>query len=184
MWVCPLHQRGLRIRRWTPRTQRLFDWALSSQKNKFHTSRRCASMEAMQTGKCWWERRTSFPRNPGTPFLNLICAAGWGFSSISEVQLQIQNSVHIPSHFVCLTDVLWEIIFHLCPEKWQCSKVLSGINICGHRTLWRAQCTMATYSSILAWRSPWTEEPDGLQSMGSQRVRHDWACTHKEKGFV
>ena len=34
---------------------------------------------------------------------------------------------------------------------------------------------MATHSSILAWRIPWTEEPGGLQSMGSQRVRHDWA---------
>ena len=33
---------------------------------------------------------------------------------------------------------------------------------------------MATHSSILAWRSPWTEEPGGLQSMGSQTVRHDW----------
>ena len=32
---------------------------------------------------------------------------------------------------------------------------------------------MATHSSILAWRIPWTEEPDGLQSMGSQRVRHN-----------
>ena len=32
---------------------------------------------------------------------------------------------------------------------------------------------MATYSSILAWRIPWTEEPGRLQSMGSQRVRHD-----------
>ena len=31
---------------------------------------------------------------------------------------------------------------------------------------------MATYSSILAWRIPWAEEPGGLQSMGSQRVRH------------
>ena len=31
----------------------------------------------------------------------------------------------------------------------------------------------ATHSSILAWRIPWTEEPGGLQSMGSQRVRHD-----------
>ena len=28
---------------------------------------------------------------------------------------------------------------------------------------------------ILAWRIPWTEEPDGLESMGSQRVRHNWA---------
>ena len=32
---------------------------------------------------------------------------------------------------------------------------------------------MATHSSILAWRIPWTEEPGGLESTGSQRVRHD-----------
>ena len=32
---------------------------------------------------------------------------------------------------------------------------------------------MATHSSILAWRTPWTEEPGGLQPMGSQRVGHD-----------
>ena len=34
---------------------------------------------------------------------------------------------------------------------------------------------MATHSSLLACRIPWTEEPGGLQSMGSQRVRHDLA---------
>ena len=34
---------------------------------------------------------------------------------------------------------------------------------------------MATHSSILAWEIPWTEEPGGLQSMGSQRVRQDLA---------
>ena len=32
---------------------------------------------------------------------------------------------------------------------------------------------MATHSSVLAWKIPWTEEPGGLQSMGPQRVRHD-----------
>ena len=32
---------------------------------------------------------------------------------------------------------------------------------------------MATHSSILAWKIPWTERPGGLQSMGSQRVGHD-----------
>ena len=39
---------------------------------------------------------------------------------------------------------------------------------------------MATHSSIIAWRIPWTEELGGLQSMGSQRVGHNWrtACTH------
>ena len=34
---------------------------------------------------------------------------------------------------------------------------------------------MATHSRILAWRIPWTEEPGGLQSIGSRRVRHGWA---------
>ena len=34
---------------------------------------------------------------------------------------------------------------------------------------------MATYSSILAWRIPWTEEPGGLQSIGLQRVGYDWS---------
>ena len=33
---------------------------------------------------------------------------------------------------------------------------------------------MAAHSSVLAWRIPWTEEPAGIQSMGSQRVRCDW----------
>ena len=40
---------------------------------------------------------------------------------------------------------------------------------------------IATHSSILAWEIPWTEEPGELQSMGSQRVRHDreTKCTHR-----
>ena len=33
--------------------------------------------------------------------------------------------------------------------------------------------SMATYSSVLAWRIPWAEEPGGLQSIGSQRAGHD-----------
>ena len=38
---------------------------------------------------------------------------------------------------------------------------------------------MATHSIILIWRIQWTEKPGELQSMGSQRVRHDWAHTHR-----
>ena len=37
---------------------------------------------------------------------------------------------------------------------------------------------MAPHSSILAWEIPWTEEPPRLQSMGSQRIRHDLATKH------
>ena len=41
---------------------------------------------------------------------------------------------------------------------------------------------MATHSNILAWRIPWTEEPGGLQSTGSQRVGHNWAInTHTHR---
>ena len=48
---------------------------------------------------------------------------------------------------------------------------------------------MATDSSVLAWKIPWTEEPGRLQSMGSRRVRHDWtslslffSCTGEGNG--
>ena len=39
---------------------------------------------------------------------------------------------------------------------------------------WRSPGEGNTHFSLLAWRIPWTEEPGGLQSMGSQRVEHDW----------
>ena len=39
---------------------------------------------------------------------------------------------------------------------------------------------MATHSSILVWRIPWTEESGGLQSMGSWRVRHDWVTKYQK----
>ena len=39
---------------------------------------------------------------------------------------------------------------------------------------------MATHSSVLACRIPWTEERGGLQAMGSHRVGHDWATKHTQ----
>ena len=42
---------------------------------------------------------------------------------------------------------------------------------------------MVTHSNILAWRIPQTEEPGGLQSMGSQRVGHDFATDHAHTGY-
>ena len=41
--------------------------------------------------------------------------------------------------------------------------------------------SMATHSSILTWKIPWTEEPGGLQSMQSQRLRHDWGAEHEDE---
>ena len=43
---------------------------------------------------------------------------------------------------------------------------------------------MTTHSSIPTWRIPWTEEPGGLQSVGLQRVGHDWICTHTQDRWV
>ena len=40
---------------------------------------------------------------------------------------------------------------------------------------------VATHSSILAWEIPWTEEPGGLQSMGSQRVGHDLVTKQQQR---
>ena len=42
---------------------------------------------------------------------------------------------------------------------------------------------MATHSSILAWKIPWTEEPGGLHCVGLHRVGHDWATEHA-KGYM
>ena len=53
----------------------------------------------------------------------------------------------------------------------------SGFDSWVRRILWRRG--MAVHSSILAWRVSWTEKPGGLQSIGFQRVRHDWTTnTH------
>ena len=43
---------------------------------------------------------------------------------------------------------------------------------------------MATYSVILAWEIPWTEEPGGLQSMGSQRVRHNLVTKQQQQILI
>ena len=43
---------------------------------------------------------------------------------------------------------------------------------------------MATHSNILAWETPWTEEPGRLQSMGSQRVRHDLAIKQQQEEWI
>ena len=64
------------------------------------------------------------------------------------------------------------------PEIVPCNNVSKSIQCKSHSLLgWEdpLEKGMATHSSILAWRIPWTEEPGGLQSMGSQRVRPYWA---------
>ena len=63
--------------------------------------------------------------------------------------------------------LLLNICYKTLHFRWQSTPFLHIIYAC-------LPYVMATHSSILAWRIPWTEEPGGLQSMGSQRVGHDW----------
>ena len=61
------------------------------------------------------------------------------------------------------------------PAWWCWSHQRCRFSACIRNIPWSK---MATHFNILAWRTPWTEELGGLQATGSQRVRHDWACTH------
>ena len=71
--------------------------------------------------------------------------------------------------FGCWTSLVAQMAKHL-PIMWE-TRVLS--------LSWEdlLEKEMATHCSILAWKMPWTEEPGGLQSMGSQRVGHDWVTS-------
>ena len=64
----------------------------------------------------------------------------------------------------------WWAAVHGVSQSWTWLKWLS-MHACMQ---WRR---MATHSSTLAWKVPWTEEPGRLQSMESQRVGHDWATS-------
>ena len=66
-------------------------------------------------------------------------------------------------------------------HTWLCMYVrFNSYLICKHLedfTHYLSEKAMATHSSTLAWKIPWTEEPGRLQSMGSLRVGHDWATS-------
>ena len=70
----------------------------------------------------------------------------------------------------------WIFIEHLGLPWWFSSKNLPAMQETWVRPVGQEdplEKGMATHSSTLAWRIPWTEEPGGLQSMGLERVRHD-----------
>ena len=75
----------------------------------------------------------------------------------------------------------WVILFNfwasLVAQRLKCLPTMLETRV---RSLGREdplEKEMATHSSILAWRIPWTENPGGLQSMGLQRVGHDWVTS-------
>ena len=77
------------------------------------------------------------------------------------------------------TKYLFEMLLGSDTQAW--ASRVSDVIICSNlRICISNKCpekTMAPHSSTLAWKIPWVEEPGRLQSMGSLRVRHDWATS-------
>ena len=69
--------------------------------------------------------------------------------------------------------LLWNVLHKAKQETWE-----MWVGSLGKEDPFEEE--MATHSSILTWRIPWTEEPGGLQSMGWQGVRHDWVINTKQ----
>ena len=92
--------------------------------------------------------------------LSMMCCSPWGHkeSDTTEGLKWIELIVHwVPS-----------------PENWSRHNFFFFF-FCNLYN--KPEKAMAPHSSTLAWKTPWTEEPGGLQSMGSMRVRHDWATS-------
>ena len=76
--------------------------------------------------------------------------------------------------YLCWSCVLWA---SLVVQRLKCLPGIWEIPVQSLSWEDHLEKEMATHSSTLAWRIPWREEPGGLQSTGSQRVRHDWAIS-------
>ena len=118
--------------------------------------------------------------------LRVISSSGRAVPSASPPSL----AAAIPSKFLSclfLPEVIWEVWRWLQGEfpfptwDWASLVVRMVKNLPAMQKTWvrslgledPREKEMATHSSILAWKIPWTEEPGGIQSMGSQRVGHD-----------
>ena len=86
--------------------------------------------------------------------------------SLSPSTSDLYPSLPSLIYFVVVSSLVAQTVEHL-PAMWETQvRSLSQKD--------PLEKELATHSSILAWKIPWTEEPGGLQSMGSQRVGLDW----------
>ena len=102
----------------------------------------------------------------------LVCCGSWGHKESDMTEqlnwTEMQDQLHL----------MWLLIKEWASLVAQLLKNLPAVQETWVLSLgWEdpLEKKMATHSSILAWKISWTEEPDGLQSMGSQRVGRDWA---------
>ena len=130
--------------------------------------------------------RLSFPASGPFPMSWLLAADGLSIGASASTQvfaiyfianrwdIYIHIYIYVYMHiYVCIhththtwTSLVAQTVKHL-PTMWE-----TRVQSLGREDLLEKE--MLTHSSILAWKIPWTEKPGRLQSMGSQRVGHDW----------
>ena len=114
---------------------------------------------------------TAFPF-PFSSFLSLIIHCLYSINSFALDWQEMEKNTE--SRFACFLEFKGA---SLVAQRLKCLPAMWETWV---RSLGREdplEKEMATHSSTLAWRIPWTEEPGGLQSTGSQRVRHIWATS-------
>ena len=99
-------------------------------------------------------------------FLFLFSGFLWNFLYVFGF-VQCEYYIHI---YLCKGTSLVAQMIKRLPTMWE-----TRVQSLGRED--HLEKDMAPHSSILAWKIPWTEEPSRVQSMGSQRVGHDWATS-------
>ena len=98
----------------------------------------------------------------------------WDLGKLSAwVSDKVRYFFHFWTHLLAFIFYIFGFPFMslVCMCQWQFKICFSG------SLPFTPEKAMAPHSSTLAWKIPWTEEPGGLQSMGSLRVRHDWVTS-------
>ena len=125
---------------------------------------------------------------PGTPlsslFLATLCWDGFGlgdphppselywYSVVCYPFLRVAYGLGLTGAMSFCCALLWALLVAQMVKNLPAKLVTQVRPLGGENALVKG---MATHSSILAWRNTWTEEPGGLESVGSQKVRQDWA---------
>ena len=116
------------------------------------------------------------------------CIGNWNVSSMNQVKLDVarQEKASVNIDILGISELKWMGMGDCNSNDQGFPGGSDGKNPPAMWVAWvwslgwgdPLEESVATHSSILAHRIPWTEEPGGLQSLGSQRAGHDWATTH------
>ena len=103
---------------------------------------------------------------------DLNCEPSVIYTHQDFVSLKDNHCIHCLFEF--LFKFFWAVSFFPRPQSiYNLDMAPTHFNL----IMFSVEKAMAPHSSTLAWKIPWMEEPGGLQSMGSRRVRHDWATS-------